>query len=96
MAGPQLVRRKSAAGPQKDRRGPVQPVVTQRYKRRSERAYGPLLQAVGDESAYKPGSVATCSRGGWWRTAIHLGPPLPVASCGLPAGIGRAALERLR
>ena len=27
---------------------------------------------------------------------IHLGPPLPTASCGLPASIGRAALERSR
>src|ERR1700728_5118428 len=27
---------------------------------------------------------------------IHLGLPLPTASCGLPAGIGRAALERSR
>ena len=29
-------------------------------------------------------------------TAIHLGLPLPAASCGLPASIGRAALERSR
>ncbi len=29
-------------------------------------------------------------------TAIHLGLSLPTASCGLPASIGRAALERLR
>ena len=28
--------------------------------------------------------------------AIHLGLPLPAASCGLPAGIGRAALKRSR
>jgi len=28
--------------------------------------------------------------------AIHLGLPLPAGSSGLPAGIGRAALERLR
>src|SRR5262249_36397499 len=28
--------------------------------------------------------------------AIHLGLPLPVGSSGLPAGIGRAALNRLR
>src|SRR6202167_3070418 len=27
---------------------------------------------------------------------IHLGLPLPTASCGLPAGIGRASLERSR
>src|SRR5215468_1069082 len=29
-------------------------------------------------------------------TAIHLGLPLPAASCGLPASIGRAALDRSR
>ena len=29
-------------------------------------------------------------------TVIHLGLPLPAASCGLPASIGRAALERSR
>ena len=29
-------------------------------------------------------------------TVIHLGPALPTASCGLPAGIGRAALKRSR
>src|SRR5215831_12466179 len=29
-------------------------------------------------------------------TAIHLGLPLPAASCGLPASIGRAALNRSR
>jgi hypothetical protein len=29
-------------------------------------------------------------------TAIHLGLPLPTASCGLPASIGRAALDRSR
>ena len=29
-------------------------------------------------------------------TAIHLGLPLPAASCGLPASIGRAALSRSR
>jgi len=28
--------------------------------------------------------------------AIHLGLPLPAGSCGLPADIGRAALNRLR
>src|SRR5215472_3878292 len=44
------------------------------------------------ESAYRPGSV-TRLRG---PTAIHLGLPLPTASCGLPASIGRAALNRSR
>jgi len=29
-------------------------------------------------------------------TAIHLGLPLPAASCGLPASIGRAVLDRSR
>jgi hypothetical protein len=28
--------------------------------------------------------------------AIHLGLPLPAASCGLPASIGRATLNRSR
>jgi len=37
--------------------------------------------------------LCTRSRG---PAAIHLGLPLPAASCGLPAGIGRAALERSR
>src|SRR3954462_4067334 len=50
---------------------------------------------VTDESACTPGSVhgrLTASR---W-AVIHLGLPLPAGSSGLPAGIGRAALERLR
>jgi len=37
--------------------------------------------------------LCTRSRG---PAAIHLGLPLPAASCGLPASIGRAALERSR
>src|SRR4051794_16923339 len=48
-----------------------------------------------DESACTPGSVhgdLTASR---W-AVIHLGLPLPAGSSGPPAGIGRAALERLR
>ena len=48
-----------------------------------------------DESACTPGSVhgrLTASR---W-AVIHLGLPLPAGSSGLPAGIGRATLERLR
>ncbi len=43
-----------------------------------------------DESACRPGSVAGFRR----PAAIHLGPPLPAASSGLPARLGRAALER--
>jgi hypothetical protein len=39
-----------------------------------------------------PGRLAALPRS----AAIHLGPPSPAGSCGLPAGIGRAALERLR
>jgi hypothetical protein len=37
--------------------------------------------------------LCTRSRG---PAAIHLGLPLPAASCGLPASIGRAALNRSR
>lgn len=44
------------------------------------------------ESACRPGSVVRV--GG--PAAIHLGLPLPTASSDLPAGIGRATLERLR
>ncbi len=39
------------------------------------------------------GGLCTRSRG---PAAIHLGLPLPAASCGLPASIGRAALKRSR
>src|SRR5919201_1174704 len=43
----------------------------------------------------RPVGRVLCPR---WRGAavIHLGLPLPAASCGLPASIGRAALERSR
>ena len=45
------------------------------------------------EPACRPGSVSALSA----RTAvIHLGPSLPTVSCGLPASIGRAALNRSR
>ena len=47
---------------------------------------------TGGESACRPGSVPR-SRGA---AIIHLGLLLPTASCGLPASIGRAALERSR
>jgi hypothetical protein len=46
----------------------------------------------GGESACRPGSVPR-SRGA---AIIHLGLLLPTASCGLPASIGRAALDRSR
>jgi hypothetical protein len=50
------------------------------------------MQAA-DESTCKPGSV----RDTWCHvTAIHLDLSLLTGSSGLPAGIGRAALERLR
>jgi hypothetical protein len=45
------------------------------------------------EPACRPGSVHPRERG---PAAIHLGLPLPAASCGLPASIGRAALNRSR
>ena len=48
---------------------------------------------VRGEPACRPGSVHPRERG---PTAIHLGLPLPAASCGLPASIGRAALNRSR
>jgi hypothetical protein len=44
------------------------------------------------EPACRPGSVPRF-RGA---AVIHLGLPLPTASCGLPASIGRAALNRSR
>ena len=48
-----------------------------------------------DELACKPDPVhrAPC---GVRPAVIHLGLPLPAGSSGLPAGIGRAALDRLR
>src|SRR5690242_13275389 len=48
-----------------------------------------------DESACTPGSVLGRLAASRW-AVIHLGLPLPAGSSGLPAGIGRAALERLR
>jgi len=48
---------------------------------------------VRGEPACRPGSVHPRERG---PAAIHLGLPLPAASCGLPASIGRAALKRSR
>jgi len=48
---------------------------------------------VRGEPACRPGSVHPRERG---PAAIHLGLPLPAASCGLPASIGRAALNRSR
>src|SRR4051812_26267716 len=48
-----------------------------------------------DESACTPGSVHGRLAASRW-AVIHLGLPLPAGSSGLPAGIGRAALERLR
>src|SRR3954451_22864925 len=48
-----------------------------------------------DESACTPGSVLGRLAASRW-AVIHLGLPLPAGSSGPPAGIGRAALERLR
>ena len=51
-------------------------------------------QRLGRRASWPVGRVlCTRSRG---PTAIHLGLPLPAASCGLPASIGRAALNRSR
>jgi hypothetical protein len=46
-----------------------------------------------DEPACKPDPVPTSLAGAWVAT-IHLGPPSPTGSSGLPAGLGRAALGR--
>src|SRR3954468_1237436 len=48
-----------------------------------------------DESACTPGSVHGRLAASRW-AVIHLGLPLPAGSSGLTAGIGRAALDRLR
>ena len=45
--------------------------------------------------ASRPVGRVLCTRG-CGPTAIHLGLPLPTASCGLPASIGRAVLKRSR
>ena len=45
--------------------------------------------------ASRPVGRVLCTRG-CGPTAIHLGLPLPAASCGLPASIGRAVLKRSR
>src|SRR3712207_7557835 len=54
-----------------------------------------LSGGATDESACTPGSVHGCLTASRW-AVIHLGLPLPAGSSGPPAGIGRAALERLR
>ena len=46
----------------------------------------------GGESACRPGSVRPLARGGGHPS----GTAMPAASCGLPASIGRAALDRSR
>src|SRR5215467_13202480 len=52
-------------------------------------------RSAGRRRASRPVGRVLCTR---LRgpTAIHLGLPLPAASCGLPASIGRAALDRSR
>ncbi len=61
---------------------------------RAERGdrFRPRSATKGGEPACRPGSVPRL-RGA---AVIHLGLPLPAASCGLPASIGRAALDRSR
>src|SRR5262252_3106517 len=56
-------------------------------------AQAQVSAVVRGEPACRPGSVHPRERG---PAAIHLGLPLPAASCGLPASIGRAALKRSR
>src|SRR4051812_42814013 len=55
----------------------------------------PGQRRATDESACTPGPVHGRLAASRW-AVIHLGLPLPAGSSGLPAGIGRAALERLR
>ena len=79
-------------------RGAIEAIfaVTQRNRNGTRRAadrFAARQERVRGEPAYRPGSVPSRCREA---TVIHLGPPLPTASCGLPAGIGRAALERSR
>ena len=45
------------------------------------------------EPTYRPGSVGPRNAD---LAIIYLGLPLPTASCGLPASLGRAALKRSR
>jgi hypothetical protein len=45
------------------------------------------------EPTYRPGSVGPRNTD---LAIIYLGLPLPTASCGLPASLGRAALKRSR
>src|SRR5690606_7020245 len=52
-------------------------------------------RGVADESACTPDSVPARLAATRW-AAIHLGLPSPAGSSGLPAGIGRAILKRLR
>src|SRR5690606_36914539 len=64
--------------------------------REQERIAFPLLTGAGRTSwsvsrILSPGAL----RRHRWAT-IHLGPPSPTGSSGLPAGIGRATLKRLR
>ena len=63
--------------------------------RRFPHGHGAYSGRATDESACTPGSVHGGLAASRW-AVIHLGPPLPAGSSGPPAGIGRAALERLR
>src|SRR5450759_4284886 len=60
-------------------------ILLRRRFRRSE---------LGRRVSRPVGRVLCARRSG--PTAIHLGLPLPAASCGLPASIGRAALKHSR
>ncbi len=53
-----------------------------------------LRKRAGRRASRPVGRVLCTSRS--WPAAIHLGLPLPAASCGLPTSIGRAALKRSR
>ncbi len=64
-------------------------------RRRRRRRFRVTQRVGADESGRKPDSVPGAPCGGRV-AAIHLGLPSPAGSSDLPAGIGRATLERLR
>jgi hypothetical protein len=71
----------------------LRPVLTEPERNCSALDYKPAGQRRRRASRPVGRVLCTRLRG---PTAIHLGLPLPAASCGLPASIGRAALNRSR
>ena len=62
---------------------------------RSRSDHGPAAGQGSYEGVSRPVGRVLCARSRG-PAVIHLGLPLPAASCGLPASIGRAALDRSR